>query len=68
MLRVQFAVIFIPLVFQTDIRRSQLLDTKTEAMAKQLAPWAFCAFGIWRFSNYIRSTSWIWLPYRFFFE
>lgn len=64
----QFAVAFIPMVFQTDTRRSRLLDIKTEAMAKQLAPWAFCAFGIWRFSNYIRSTSWIWLPYRFFFE
>ena len=64
----QFAVVFIPMVFQTDTRRSRLLDIKTEAMAKQAAPWAFCAFGVWRFSNYIRSTSWIWLPYRFFFE
>ena len=64
----QFAVIFIPLVFQTDIRRSQLLDTKTEAMAKQLAPWAFCAFGVWRYARIITSQSWIWLPYRFFFE
>ena len=64
----QFAVVFIPMVFRTDGRRSTLLDIKTEAMAKQLAPWAFCAFGVWRFSRYIRSTSWIWLPYRFFFE
>lgn len=64
----QFCVAFIPLVFQTDVRRSQLLDIKTEAMAKQLAPWAFCSFGIWRFANYIQSNDWIWLPYRFFFE
>ena len=64
----QFCVAFIPLVFQTDTRRSQLLDIKTEAMAKQLAPWAFCAFGIWRFANYITSNAWAWLPYRFFFE
>ena len=64
----QFCVAFIPLVFQTDTRRSQLLDIKTEAMVKQLAPWAFCAFGVWRFANYITSNAWVWLPYRFFFE
>ena len=64
----QFCVAFIPLVFQTDTRRSQLLDIKSEAMAKQLAPWAFCAFGVWRFANYITSNAWVWLPYRFFFE
>ena len=64
----QFCVVFIPLVFQTDQRRSRLLDIKTEAMAKQLAPWAFCAFGVWRFANYITANAWAWLPYRFFFE
>ena len=64
----QFCVAFIPLVFQTDTRRSQLQDIKSEAMAKQLAPWAFCAFGVWRFANYITSNAWAWLPYRFFFE
>ena len=64
----QFCVAFIPLVFQTDTRRSRLLDIKTEAMAKQLAPWAFCAFGAWRFANYIQANNWLWLPYRFFFE
>ncbi|MBR5293714.1 MAG: EpsG family protein [Oscillospiraceae bacterium] len=64
----QFCVAFIPLVFQADTRRSQLLDLKTEAMAKQLAPWAFCAFGVWRFANYIQANNWLWLPYRFFFE
>ena len=64
----QFCVAFIPLVFQTDTRPSQLLDIKSEAMAKQLAPWAFCAFGVWRFANYITSNAWVWLPYRFFFE
>ena len=64
----QFCVTIIPLVIQTDTRRSQLLDIKTEAMAKQLAPWAFCAFGVWRFANYITSNAWAWLPYRFFFE
>ena len=64
----QFCVVFIPLVFQADTRRSRLLDIKTEAMAKQLAPWAFCAFGVWRFASYIQSNAWAWLPFRFFFE
>lgn len=64
----QFAVAFIPMVFQVDKRRTPLLDVKTEAMAKQFAPWAFCAFGVWRFARYISGNSWLWLPYRFFFE
>ena len=64
----QFCVVFIPMVFQVDIRRCQLLDIKTEAMVKQLAPWAFGAFGVWRFANYITANAWAWLPYRFFFE
>ena len=64
----QFCVVFIPLVFQTDVRRCRLLDIKTEAMAKQLAPWAFGAFGVWRFARYITGNAWAWLPYRFFFE
>ena len=64
----QFSVVFIPLVFQVDVRRSTLLDAKTEAMVKQFAPWAFGAFGVWRFARYITGNSWLWLPYRFFFE
>lgn len=64
----QFSVVFIPLVFQVDVRRSRLLDIKTEAMVKQLAPWLFGGFGVWRFANHISSNAWAWLPYRFFFE
>lgn len=64
----QFSVVFIPLVFQVDVRRSRLLDIKTEAMVKQLAPWLFGAFGVWRFANTIQANAWAWLPYRFFFE
>ena len=64
----QFCVVFIPMVFQVDTRRATLLDPKTETMAKQFAPWAFCAFGVWRFARYITGNAWIWLPYRFFFE
>ena len=64
----QFCVVFIPMVFRLDERRCYLLDVKTEAMVKQLAPWAFCAFGVWRFANYIQSNDWAWMPYRFFFE
>ena len=64
----QFCVVFIPMVFQVDTRRATLLDPKTEAMAKQFAPWAFSAFGVWRFARYITGTAWLWLPYRFFFE
>ena len=64
----QFSVVFIPMVFQTDSRRSRLLDIKTEAMGKQLAPWVFGAFGVWRFLNTMSNSYGTWLPYRFFFE
>lgn len=64
----QFCVVFIPMVFQLDERRSHLLDPKSEIMVKQLAPWAFGGFGVWRFARYIASNAWAWLPYRFFFE
>ena len=64
----QFSVVFIPMVFQTDRRRSSLLSAKTEAMGKQAAPWLFSAFGVWRYARYITSNAWLWLPYRFFFE
>lgn len=64
----QFCVVFIPMVFQVDVRRSRLLDIKTEAMVKQTAPWLFSAFGVWRFANTIEANAWAWLPYRFFFQ
>lgn len=64
----QFCVIFIPMVFETDTHRSHLLDPKTEAMVKQISPWLFGSFGVWRFARYITSNAWAWLPYRFFFE
>lgn len=63
----QFAVVFIPLVFQQGRYRSGL-PHEMETAAKTLAPWAFGAFGVWRFANYIQSTSWIWLPFRFYFQ
>lgn len=64
----QFAVVFIPMVFQLDRPRSRVLDSKSEYLVKQIAPWLFGAFGVWRFASYIQSNAWIWLPYRFFFQ
>lgn len=64
----QFAVVFIPMVFQKDIFRSRSLSKTQEASVKVYGPWIFGAFGVWRFANYIQSTSWIWLPFRFYFQ
>lgn len=64
----QFAVIFIPLVFQKGKRRSLVLSPQMEAIAKTWAPFLFGGFGVWRYANYIQSNDWIWLPFRFFFQ
>lgn len=63
----QFSVVFIPLVFQRGRARS-ILSREMESFVKTLGPWAFGGFGVWRFARYIESTSWLWLPFRFYFE
>ena len=63
----QFSVVFIPLVFQRGRFRSAL-PKEMETAVKTLGPWAFGAFGVWRFARYIESTAWIWLPFRFYFQ
>ena len=64
----QFAVVFIPLVFQRGRSRSLVLSPKMEDLVKYLGPWVFGAFGVWRFASNIESNEWAWLPYRFFFQ
>lgn len=64
----QFSVIFIPMVFQQCNIRSLFLQPRTALLIKQISPYLFGGFGVWRFANYIQSNSWIWLPFRFFFQ
>lgn len=64
----QFAVIFIPLVFEKNRVKSLFIPPRMTALAKTMGPYLFGAFGVWRFANYIQNTSWAFLPFRFFFQ
>lgn len=65
----QFAVVFIPLVFEKNNNVKCLFITpRTAALAKTAAPWLFGAFGVWRFTNYIQNMSGVLLPFQFFFS
>ena len=64
----QFSVIFIPLVFQKCSIRSLFLQPRTALLIKQISPYLFGGFGVWRFANYIQNNAWLWLPFRFFFQ
>ena len=64
----QFAVIFIPLVFQKRNIQAMFLNPRVAMSVKYIAPYLFGGFGVWRFANYIQSNAWLWLPFRFFFQ
>ena len=50
----QFAIIFIPLVFQRKpLQRSYFQNEAALNTIKQIAPVLFCGFGIWRMANQV---------------
>ena len=63
----QFAVIFIPMVFEKVETKRHYLQEQTLRVIRNLAPFVFCAFGIWRFLNNVTNDSHL-SPFRFFFE
>ena len=64
----QFAVIFIPMVFEECDVQSLIFRPNTAFYIKKLAPFLFGGFGVWRFANYLQNNAWLWLPFRFFFQ
>lgn len=63
----QFAVVFMPLMFENVRLKRQLFDSKTLFVFRTLGPYAFCAFGIWRFIDRAVNNPHIY-PYYFFFQ
>lgn len=63
----QFATILLPMVFDSRKQRCRILEPQTERVAKTLASYAFCAFGVWRFANVI-SNDWHYASFHFFFR
>lgn len=64
----QFAVLFIPLVFERGKAKALFISPRLAVFGKTVGPWLFCAFGVWRFLNNIQNNSWIYLPFKFFFQ
>ena len=63
----QFAVIFIPMVFDKNADRRSLLSWRFMQTADTFAPYLFCGFGIYRFLNVVRGD-WHLSPFKFFFQ
>lgn len=63
----QFAVIFIPLVFEKGHERSGLLGEGATRAINTVAPFVFCGFGVYRFLDYV-SNSQFFMPFYFFFQ
>lgn len=64
----QFAIIFIPLVFEKNTNIPSRIDAGTANAIKSFAPVIFCAYGIYRFAMYIKAYESVFLPYIFYFN
>lgn len=63
----QFAVIFIPLVFEKSDQIRGRLEKGMDELIKTAAPYLFCGFGVWRFATMVASD-WHFVPFKFFFQ
>ena len=63
----QFAIVFIPLVFENVKTERRYLNTRTLALVQKLGPYLFCAFAIWRFLDTTVNDATIY-PYQFYFQ
>ncbi len=63
----QFAIIFVPMVFERVETKRQYLSSRTLNMVSAYGPFVFCAFSIWRFLDNIISDEHFY-PFRFFFQ
>ena len=64
----QFAIVFIPLVFERKSGIQSRISVSTANSIKMIAPVIFSAYGIYRFSAYIHSFEPLFLPYVFYFN
>jgi len=64
----QFAVVFIPMVFEFPEEGWHYLDKNSEKLLKLVLPLGSCAFGIVRFITYLQGRPDNLIPYHFFFK
>lgn len=63
----QFSIVFIPMAFDKKAERRSLLSWRLMNVIDDLAPYLFCAFGIYRFLDLVAHAEYL-SPYRFFFQ
>lgn len=63
----QFAVIFIPMVFDRTADRQPLIGWRLMDVIDFAAPYMFCGYGVYRFITTCTSDSMLY-PFKFFFE
>ena len=63
----QFAVVFIPLVFEKGAKRESLLAMRTVRFINDILPILFCAFAIYRFLGNMAGDGHF-NPYQFYFQ
>lgn len=63
----QFAVIFLPMVFDRRQEHRSLLDWRSLDVIRSVAPYVFCCYGIYRgLTTFMGDNHFV--PYRFFFQ
>ena len=63
----QFAVVFIPMVFDKKAKRKTLINWRLLQAANSVAPYLFCGFGVWRFLDVTSGDGHL-TPFKFFFQ
>ena len=63
----QFAILFIPLVFENVKTKRQYIQERTLLMIRTVSPYIVCAFAIWRFLHDTVNDPTIY-PYQFYFQ
>lgn len=63
----QFAIVFIPMVFEEVKTKRRHLSAKELALIRRVGPYLFGVFAIWRFLNYVSNHSTL-NPYQFYFQ
>lgn len=63
----QFAVVFIPMVFEKTEEHRSRLDRQSLRLVTTYAPYVFCAYAVYRFYNVTRNSGMLY-PFKFFFE
>lgn len=63
----QFAIVFIPMVFENVKTKRAHMSQRELKIVRQIGPYVFCAFAIWRFLNGVTNNPTL-FPHQFYFQ